>query len=138
MATTPGYLPFSSQVKEYDADGQGGTLPCLRMFVAAASAGVALEPRGVSAGSSGKALQARDASPGPWRTRRVAVCLFGVVPRSIRLTWPSIRAHLYEPLRAEGLNITTYVFNLHTCAALVDGQPIDQRDVSIIPYDVLE
>ena len=44
---------------------------------------------------------------------KIAVCLFGVIPRSIKYTWESINNNIIEPLKKE-YNVEIYIFNLCT------------------------
>jgi hypothetical protein len=60
----------------------------------------------------------------------VAVCMFGVVGRSIRKTWPSMIKHIFLPLKNKKIrhganNITLYIFNLDLRGATIDGVAID-------------
>ena len=74
----------------------------------------------------------------PWKTRRVLVAIYGVIPRGIKLSYPFLVRHLYTPLREEGLEVTTYVFNLDVGNTTVDGAVLNQSDISIINHQFLE
>ena len=66
-----------------------------------------------------------------------AVCFFGVIPRSIKHTWPQTFKNIILPLR-EFCDVTIYVYNLDVGSAQVDGVVLDQNDCSIIPADIRE
>lgn len=70
-------------------------------------------------------------------TDRVAVCFFGVIPRSIRYTYESIVANIIDPLK-EKYEVDIYVFNLDVGDTPVDDMPLCGSDVSIIPATCLE
>lgn len=62
-------------------------------------------------------------------TAAVAVCMFGVVGRSIRRTWGGIVNHIIKPLRTTSPflfdNVTLYVFNLDAGQLTIDGVVIN-------------
>ena len=66
---------------------------------------------------------------------RIAICIFGVVARSIKHTWPSLETHLLAPLRsATGVEPQIFVFNQQPRAGTrVDGLLLNQSDIDIIP-----
>jgi len=68
---------------------------------------------------------------------RIVVCFFGVIPRSIKYTWNSIKTNIIKPLQDEYL-VDIYIFNLNVENNKIDGKPLDQSDVDIIPYDYKE
>ena len=62
---------------------------------------------------------------------RVVLCLFGVVPRGIRHTWPAFRANVIAKLRQLP---HVYVFNMDTGMEAVDGGVrANQSDQYIVP-----
>uniref|UniRef100_A0A6C0CML0 Glycosyltransferase n=1 Tax=viral metagenome TaxID=1070528 RepID=A0A6C0CML0_9ZZZZ len=63
--------------------------------------------------------------------KKIALCFFGVIPRSIRYTYRSIKEMITEELKPE-FDIDILVFNLNIKDALIDNQPINQNDVNII------
>ena len=70
---------------------------------------------------------------------RALVCLMGVVPRSIRYTWPAFRENLVRVLEEACDHVHLYVYNLDTGDAPVDGVVLDQGDVrAVVPADVVE
>ena len=71
----------------------------------------------------------------PEQSFRVAICIFGVVARSIRHTWPSVETHLLAPLRnLSGVEPRIFVFNQQPPAGTtVDGFLLNQSDVDIVP-----
>ena len=68
---------------------------------------------------------------------KVVVCLFGVIPRSIKYTWESINKNIIEPLKRE-YDVDIYIFNLNVENTKVDGVVLNQKDIEIIPYDYKE
>ena len=63
---------------------------------------------------------------------RVAVCLFGVIARSIRLTWPSVEKHLLLPLLRDGHVVELFGFNLNFNYAIpVDGVILNASGLSV-------
>lgn len=74
------------------------------------------------------------------RSLHVVVCLFGVIQRSIRVTWPVIAARVVNHLRQHHIKVSVYVFSLDIGfdRTLVDGCHLEPSDVRLIPYDVLE
>jgi hypothetical protein len=68
---------------------------------------------------------------------KVVVCLFGVIPRSIKYTWNSINKNIVEPLKKE-YDVDIYIFNLNVEDTKVDGVKLNQKDIEIIPYDYKE
>ena len=64
---------------------------------------------------------------------KIVVCLFGVIPRSIKYTWQSIKENIIDPLETE-YNVDIYLFNLNVEDTLVDGVKLNQNDIKLIPY----
>ncbi|KAL1520684.1 hypothetical protein AB1Y20_022253 [Prymnesium parvum] len=85
-----------------------------------------------------EALKAARASPHAPRPLRVALCVFGVVARSIASTWPSIDERVASPLRRQGWELTIYVLNMDVGSAPVDGVALRREDVRVVPAHVLE
>ena len=69
--------------------------------------------------------------------KKVVVCLFGVIPRSIKYTWKSINENIVEPLKTK-FDVDIYIFNLNVEDTKVDGVKLNQNDIYIIPYDYKE
>jgi len=69
--------------------------------------------------------------------KKIIVCLFGVIPRSIKYTWNSINKNIVQPLKTN-YDVDIYVFNLNVEDTKVDGVKLNQKDVDIIPYDYKE
>lgn len=65
--------------------------------------------------------------------KKVVVCLFGVIPRSIKYTWKSISKNIVEPLKTK-FDVDIYIFNLNVEDTKVDGVKLNQNDIDIIPY----
>ena len=68
---------------------------------------------------------------------KIVVCLFGVIPRSIKYTWQSIKENIIDPLETE-YNVDIYLFNLNVEDTLVDGVKLNQNDIKLIPYTYKE
>jgi len=68
---------------------------------------------------------------------KVILCLFGVVPRSIKHTYPQLDSKIVKPLK-DNFETDIYCFNLNVEDTLVDGRNINQSDCKIIPYDYFE
>ena len=69
---------------------------------------------------------------------RVVLCIFGVVPRAIRVTWPAINARIVQVLRDQSMLVNVTVFTNDVGEQLVDGCRTEQADVHLVPYSVLE
>ena len=70
---------------------------------------------------------------------RVAICLFGVIARSIRRTWASIEAHVVKPLQASAAEVQLYVFNNDVGEnATVYGVKLSLEDVRLVPHHHFE
>ena len=67
------------------------------------------------------------------RPLRVVLCLFGVLPRSIRVTWPIVQQRVLNVLRARRCVVTVAVFNLDVNQSKVDGVHVDKRDADVVP-----
>ena len=68
---------------------------------------------------------------------RVVVCLFGVIPRSIKYTWESININIIQKLK-EKYSVDIYIFNLDVEDTKVDGVKLNKNDINIIPYNIKE
>jgi len=68
---------------------------------------------------------------------RIILCLFGVIPRSIKYTWDSIQKNIVDVLSKEYI-VDIYVFNLNIENTLVDDKILNQKDINLIPYDYFE
>jgi hypothetical protein len=62
---------------------------------------------------------------------RAVLCVYGVLPRSLTITYPGFE-HQLRRLREANITTDLYAFNLDTEGALVDGQRLDQVDLTII------
>lgn len=69
--------------------------------------------------------------------KRVILCLFGVIPRSINYTYPRIKEKFIEPIRRKH-DLKVYVFNLDVGETKVDGMKMNQEDCKIIDADYFE
>ena len=70
--------------------------------------------------------------------KKIIVCLFGIIPRSIRYTWNNIKERIINPLKSQ-YNVTIYIFNLKVDADfLIDNKRINNQDLYKIKYDYLE
>ena len=79
----------------------------------------------------------RGITPNKQTKPRVVVCLFGVIPRSIKYTWESINIHIIQKLK-EKYSVDIYIFNLDVGDTKVDGVKLNKNDINIIPYDIKE
>lgn len=68
---------------------------------------------------------------------RVILCLFGVIPRSIKHTYSRIKEKIIVPVKKEH-DLNVYVFNLDTGETKVDGKKMNQEDCKIIESDYFE
>ena len=68
--------------------------------------------------------------------KKIVVCLTGGVNRSIRYTWQSIQDNMIEPLQKD-YQVHIAVFNNNVEDCLVDGVPINNRDMLLIHYNYL-
>ena len=69
--------------------------------------------------------------------KNIILCIFGVVPRSIKHTYPQIKKMIIGPI-SEKYNLKIYVFNLNVENETVDGVKMNQDDCKIIKYDYFE
>jgi hypothetical protein len=68
---------------------------------------------------------------------KTVVCLFGVIPRSIKYTWDSIKENIIDPLKGK-YDVDIYVFNMNVEDVNVDDVKLNQDDINIIPYTYKE
>ena len=71
------------------------------------------------------------------RRKRICICFFGVIGRSIRFTYESLLKNLIEPLKKEN-DVHVYVFNLDVERTVVDGRSVNQMNYRIIEADYCE
>lgn len=69
--------------------------------------------------------------------KKIAFCIFGVVPRSIKWTYNSMKKNIIDEIKTE-FDLDIYVFNLNIGNTLIDGVTVNQNDVKIIEYNVYE
>ena len=69
--------------------------------------------------------------------KRICVCFFGVIGRSIRFTYKSFLKNLIEPLKKDN-RVDVYVFNLDVGTKLVDNNSINAMHYRIIKADYCE
>lgn len=70
--------------------------------------------------------------------QRVAVCLFGVLGRSIRYTHSSIKQHVIDEL-AKKYSVDVYAFDLDVGDHLVDGRAVKSGEIyKLLPIDYHE
>tara|TARA_Y100000741_G_C18177477_1_gene527864 strand:+ start:153 stop:935 length:783 start_codon:yes stop_codon:yes gene_type:complete len=69
--------------------------------------------------------------------KRICICFFGVIGRSIRYTHESILKNLIEPCKKD-FDVDVYVFNLDVEETLVDQKSIKHMDYRIIKADYYE
>lgn len=71
--------------------------------------------------------------------KRVILCFFGVISRSIRYTYDSIKKNIIDVLNSEpDVELSIYVFNLNIENTVIDNRIVNQKDVNIIPYNYFE
>lgn len=68
---------------------------------------------------------------------KTVLCLFGVIPRSIKYTWDSMKENIIDPLKGK-YDVDIYVFNMNVESEKVDGVKLNQDDINIIPYTYKE
>jgi len=71
------------------------------------------------------------------KRKRICICFFGVIGRSIRFTYESLLKQLIEPLKKEN-DVYVYVFNLDVERTVVDGRSVNQMNYRIIKADYCE
>ena len=71
------------------------------------------------------------------KRKRICICFFGVIGRSIRFTYESILKNLIEPLKKDN-DVHVYVFNLDVERTVVDGRSVNQMNYKIIKADYCE
>lgn len=71
------------------------------------------------------------------KRKRICVCFFGVIGRSIRFTYESFLKNLIEPLKKDN-DVSIYVFNLDVERSVVDGRSVNQMNYRIIAADYCE
>jgi hypothetical protein len=69
--------------------------------------------------------------------KHIVLCLFGVISRSIKYTYKSIKENIIDVLNNNYI-VDIYVFNLNIKNNKIDGEYVNQKDVSIIPYNYYE
>jgi len=68
--------------------------------------------------------------------KKLIVCLTGVINRSIKYTWDSIKDNIIDQLKKE-YEVDIAVFNNNVEDCKVDGVKINNNDMSIIPYNFI-
>jgi hypothetical protein len=68
---------------------------------------------------------------------KVLLCIFGVIPRSIKYTYEQLEKMVISSLKRE-FDVDIYVFNMNVGDMKVDGIEINQEDCKIIPCDFFE
>ena len=64
---------------------------------------------------------------------KTAVCIYGVVPRSIKYVYDSMKTNIIDVL-SEAYDVDLYVFNMNVEEEKVDGVILDQKDIEYITY----
>ena len=70
--------------------------------------------------------------------KKIIFCFFGVIPRSIKYTYQSIKENILDVLSKNNYKVDIYVFNLNVGYTLVDNNSMNQEDINIIPYNFYE
>jgi hypothetical protein len=68
---------------------------------------------------------------------KVILCIFGVIPRSVRYIYKRLEQMVINPLKKE-FDVYIYCFNMNIEDTVIDGVRIDQEDCKIIPFDCFE
>ncbi len=71
------------------------------------------------------------------RYHKIALCIFGVIPRSIKYVYPNMKENLINPL-LKNFKVDIYVFNINVGKNLVDNTALNQEDCKIIEFDIFE
>jgi hypothetical protein len=69
--------------------------------------------------------------------KKAIVCLYGVIPRSIKYTINSVKENIINTL-GEHFSVDIYVFNMNIENELIDDTLVDQNDIKLIPYSFFE
>lgn len=69
--------------------------------------------------------------------KRAVICLYGVVPRSIKYTINSIKENVINVLE-EYFYVSIYVFNMNVENEVVDDTILDQNDIKLIQFNYFE
>jgi hypothetical protein len=70
--------------------------------------------------------------------KKIILCFFGVIPRSIKYTFQSIKENIIDVLKENNYEVEIYVFNLNIKDTKIDNVIVDQNDISIIPFNYFE
>ena len=62
---------------------------------------------------------------------KIVVCFFGVIPRSIKYTWNTIKNNIIDPLKGK-YYVDIYVFNMNVEDVKVDDVKLNQKYINII------
>lgn len=68
------------------------------------------------------------------RFPRVVLCLFGVLPRGIGVTWPVFRSRVVDVLRARQVPVEVALFGIDVGSERVNGVTVDARDTAAVPH----
>tara|TARA_B100000927_G_scaffold28499_1_gene21150 strand:+ start:320 stop:1687 length:1368 start_codon:yes stop_codon:yes gene_type:complete len=69
--------------------------------------------------------------------KRICVCFFGVIGRSIRFTYDKMVERMIDPLKTV-YDVDVYVFNLDVGTTVVDGRPVNAMNYNIIKMTYYE
>jgi hypothetical protein len=69
--------------------------------------------------------------------KKAIVCLYGVIPRSIKYTIKTMKENIINTLK-EHFSVDIYVFNMNVENELVDDTLVNQNDINLIPYTFFE
>lgn len=70
---------------------------------------------------------------------KIALCFFGVLPRSIKYTYKTINNNIINVIKSDSkFDLKIYGFNLNVGKTLVDGCILDQSDVKLLNFDYYE
>jgi len=69
--------------------------------------------------------------------KKAVICIYGVIPRSIKYTINSVKKNVINVLQ-EHFDVSIYVFNMNVENNVVDNTILDQNDIKLIPYNFYE
>lgn len=71
------------------------------------------------------------------KRQKIAICFFGVIPRSIRYTYHSIKSNLIDVVK-EHYDVDIYACNMDIGDIKIDEQHVNKNDINLIPVDYYE
>jgi hypothetical protein len=71
------------------------------------------------------------------KSQKIAICFFGVIARSIRYTYDSIKTNLIDVVK-EHYDVDIYACNMDIEDSKIDSQHVNKNDVDLIPINYYE